>query len=406
MGKSSHYKVTIIAPTCFYYQAPLFRELSSDSRLDLTLYFCSDEGVSGKDVRTVYGADQNWGEEVDILEGYKSKFLQNHAPWGSYLKSLIGLANFGVWKELDRERPDVVVIMSWMNPTWWLTFLACLRFKIPMFFMTDANFDAEQFKSRWRTSIKRLLLGRFLFPATSGFLCAGSTNRRFYTGYGVPEEKLIPFAYSRGFSQLIEHSKQYLGQKSELREEYGIPQDATVILYVGRLSSEKGSIELLEAYKMVSHPKKALVLVGNGHLRGQMQQMAQQDNLDSIYFMGFQNRIDIGKFYTLADFLVLPSQRETWGLVVNEALCFSLPVIVSDQVGAGQDLVIPEENGYIFPVGDVPALARSISNLCEIPDEDRRVMGEKSLTLIKKWSSQELATPLIEYLDSIYHDHG
>jgi len=134
--------------------------------------------------------------------------------------------------------------------------------------------------------------------------------------------------------------------------------------------------------------------------------MAQQDNLDSIYFMGFQNRTDIGKFYTLADFLVLPSQRETWGLVINEALCFSLPVIVSDQVGAGQDLVIPEENGYIFPVGDIPALARSISNLCEMPDEDRRVMGEKSHTLVKEWSSRKLAAPLVEYLDSIYHDHG
>ena len=404
MGNSSRYKITIIAPTCFYYQAPLFRELSSDPRLDLTVYFCSDEGVSGKDVETVYGTDQNWGVDVDLLEGYKSKFFRNHSPWGSYLKSLVGLANFGVWNELKKERPDAVVVMSWMNPTWWLTFLACLRFRIPMFYMTDANFDAEQLKSRWRTLIKRFFLGKFLFPSASGFLCAGTTNRRLYTGFGVPDSKLISFAYSGGYTQLIERSKQYLGKKSELRREFGIPQDAVVILYTGRLSPEKGSIELMEAYKTVSHPKKALVLVGNGQLRSRMQEFANQNDLDSIHFMGFQNRMEIGKFYSLADFLVLPYQRETWGLVVNEALCFSLPVIVSDQVGAGQDLVIPEENGYIFPVGDVPALADSISNLCSLSDEDRLRMGEKSQKLVQEWASRDLASPLVEYLDSISHD--
>mgnify|MGYP001146285128 FL=1 len=115
--------------------------------------------------------------------------------------------------------------------------------------------------------------------------------------------------------------------------------------------------------------------------------------------------MDIGKFYALADFLVLPSQRETWGLVVNEALCFSLPVIVSDQVGAGQDLVVHEENGYIFPVYNVSALASYITKLCDLPDEDRLKMGEKSHSLIKEWSNRDLTTPMVEYLDSIYHDY-
>ena len=141
------YKVAIIAPTCFYYQAPLFRALAANERIDLIVYFCSDEGSSGKDVKIVYGTDQNWGVEDQILDGYRSKLLKNHSPRGSYLKSLTGLANFGVWNELNRERPDAVVIMSWMNPTWWLAFLACMRFNIPLLLMTDANVNAENLKS-------------------------------------------------------------------------------------------------------------------------------------------------------------------------------------------------------------------------------------------------------------------
>ena len=77
MGRSKPYKITIIAPTCFYYQAPLFRALASDARLDLTVYFCSDEGISGKDVKVVYGNDKGWGVEEELLKGYHFKFLRN-----------------------------------------------------------------------------------------------------------------------------------------------------------------------------------------------------------------------------------------------------------------------------------------------------------------------------------------
>ena len=406
MGRSKPYKITIIAPTCFYYQAPLFRALASDAHLDLTVYFCSDEGISGKDVEVVYGNDKGWGVEEELLEGYHFEFLRNYAPWGSYLKSLVGLVNFGIWNKLRRERPDIVVIMSWMNPTWWLTFVACQRYRIPIFFMTDANFYAEQLKRPWRSWFKRILLGKFLFPATSGFLYAGSANKRLYTEFGVPENKLVPFAYSWGYSALIEKSNKLQDRKTEFRRELGLPEDAVVILYCGRLSFEKGLLELLEAYKLMSSTQIALVLVGDGHLQKQMKDFTKLNNIDSVYFMGFQKRNDIGKFYTSADFLVLPSRRETWGLVVNEALCFSLPVVVSDQVGAGVDLVIPGLNGHIYPAGDVAALAERMSRVIELPEEDRQIMGRKSKSLIREWSNRNLAGPLIEFLDSNLPNQG
>ena len=118
--------------------------------------------------------------------------------------------------------------------------------------------------------------------------------------------------------------------------------------------------------------------------------------------MEFQNRKNIGNFYKLADVLVLPSHRETWGIVVNEALCFSLPVIVSDQVGAGVDLVIPGANGSIFPAGDIDAMAYQIGNMIDMPEENRLEMGQKSKAIINEWSHRNLADPLTDYLDTIY----
>ena len=89
-------------------------------------------------------------------------------------------------------------------------------------------------------------------------------------------------------------------------------------------------------------------------------------------------------------------------MAVNEALCFSLPVVVSDQVGAGNDLVIPGENGHVFPAGDVSALADHMSNLIGLPSQIRAEMGEKSAKLIADWSGRDLAMPLVAILDSLY----
>jgi glycosyltransferase involved in cell wall biosynthesis len=287
-----------------------------------------------------------------------------------------------------------------MNPTWWLTFLACLKFRIPMLLMTDANVDAEYLKSTLKSWLKRILLGSFLFPSVSGFLCAGTANRQLYAFYGAPDSKLFNFAYSWGYASLIEQSKLLRNQKSELRTQYGLPQDATVILYCGRLSAEKGVSELIDAYQLVSHPRKALVLVGDGRLRQQIEKSADAYGIESIYFMGFQNREEIGKFYSLADILVLPSRQETWGMVINEGLCFSLPVVISDQVGSGRDLVIHGENGHVFPVGDVSELAKGISTLIELPDEDLLKMGGKSLSLINGWKNRDIASVLVESVES------
>jgi glycosyltransferase involved in cell wall biosynthesis len=173
------------------------------------------------------------------------------------------------------------------------------------------------------------------------------------------------------------------------------------VLYCGRFSEEKGTVELIQAYKLVSSPKKALVLVGDGRLRGRMEALMDDDDHSSIYFMGFHNRNKIGKFYALADMLVLPSQKDTWGMVVNEGLCFSLPVVVSDQVGAGADLVIHEKNGYVFHTGDIKELSERISKLIELPEEDRRKMGDESWRLITEWSNRDLPSAFVEIFGSI-----
>ena len=83
-----------------------------------------------------------------------------------------------------------------------------------------------------------------------------------------------------------------------------------------------------------------------------------------IHFVGFKNQTELPQYYAISDIFVLPSGLgETWGLVVNEAMCFSLPIIVSDLVGCGPDLVKHGENGYIFKTGNIEELAEYLQEL-------------------------------------------
>lgn len=399
------YKLAIIAPTPFYYQVPIFQRLSADPRIDLTVYFCSREALESRDLTILYDSNAKWGEE-NLLEGYKYKFMRNYAPLGSYLKTPFGLANLGIWKELAREKPDVVVLMGWTNPTWWIAILACLKHKIPFLYMNDANVQAEIYQARWKAVIKELALGKILFRLAAGFLSSGVANNHLYRYFGVPDEKLIPFGYSMVHQLMLPKSEQIQSQKIPIRSELGIPEDGFVVLFCGRFIKQKGPFDLLEAFQSLKQPNKVLVFVGGGELDKELKEYVAARNMESVYFFGFQGRQELPKFYEMSDVLVLPSWRETWGMVVNEALCFGLPVVVSDQVGAAPDLVENGSNGYIFPYKNVRALANCIEQVMNFSEEQRSKAQATSRQLISSWSERDLVGPLINYLDDLIGHHG
>lgn len=396
------YKLAIVAPTAFFYQVALFRDLAAHSRIALSVYFCSTEGLSGRDIVKKFNTDAKWGVEEELLRGYDYKFLRNYSPSPSYLKWPIGLINIGIWAELKRLRPHAVILMSWMNPTWWLAVLACLWYRIPFLYLTDTNIQAEPLKPWWRAWPKRLLLGAGLFKLTSGFLYVGEANKQLYRYYGVPESKMVEFAFTWGYQSLLTEARKLAHQRDLIRSRLNIPKDGRVILYCGRLSPEKSPSVLLKAFQQLELPGKCLIFVGDGKLRGALEAYTTEHNLDSVQFWGFKNRMEISECYAVADVLVLPSLREATGAVINEAMCFRLPVIVSDQVGFGMDLVGNGYNGFIFPVGDSDALARRIKQLFELPEGERQMMGARSFHLMTKWAQRDLPESLVQYLDSLY----
>lgn len=95
--------------------------------------------------------------------------------------------------------------------------------------------------------------------------------------------------------------------------------------------------------------------------------------------------------YACADIFALVSrEHETWGLVVNEAMNFALPVVVSDKVGCAADLVRDGQNGFVVPCSDLPRLVDALLTLVDSPNM-RQQFGEVSFNIISQWNDNEVA---------------
>jgi glycosyltransferase involved in cell wall biosynthesis len=177
--------------------------------------------------------------------------------------------------------------------------------------------------------------------------------------------------------------------REELRRSLNLDFGRPIILYAAKLIDVKRPQDLLAAYQLlcgdnIKKPEPYLLFVGDGVLRLTLEAQAQAINYQSIRFLGFRNQSEMPAIYDLCDVFVLPSNFEPWGLAINEVMNAGKAVVVSDRVGCAPDLVREGQNGRIFPVGEITALAEAIS-FCI----DHQTAGNISLKQIQKWSYQE-----------------
>ncbi|MFA5153482.1 MAG: glycosyltransferase family 4 protein, partial [Clostridia bacterium] len=354
------YKIAILGLAPFHYHIPLYQKISDSKQIDLRVYYCSD--LKGEILLT---------DKEEILRDYNYKFVKNYSPFPFLLGKWFGAINFEICKEIKKNKYDAIIFQHWDKVTSWLAFLTCLFYKIPILFMTDTNSLSNESKSKWKLLLKRFIFSKILFKRASGFLTSGIANKEFYKKYKVSPEKLINFHYSFGYEWFLKKAKNLIFCREENRKEFGIKDDDFVILYVGRLSEEKDIFTLLNAYKDVKYKSKKLFLIGAGPLDCELKEYVKLLGIEGVFFVGFQHRETILKFYYASNVLVLPSINETWGNVVNEAMCLSLPIIASDKVGAVADLVKDGYNGFIFPSGNAEKLSICIDKLINLSLEQR-----------------------------------
>lgn len=150
---------------------------------------------------------------------------------------------------------------------------------------------------------------------------------------------------------------------SDLRQAWGADEGTTVLIYVGRVSPEKGIDTVIQSFKALQraqlHRHVKLVIVGDGPTKEKLSQ--QHANDDSVIFAGFQTGEALARHYASGDAFVFASQVETFGNVVTEAMASGLPVFAYHDAAAA--LLVTQACGQTVPLGDEAAFITMIEQL-------------------------------------------
>src|SRR5581483_2084104 len=201
----------------------------------------------------------------------------------------------------------------------------------------------------WKEALKKLIVRNF-----DAALVAGKKHVDYVTRLGVPAGRALV-----GLD--VVDNRKFLELCGDARK----PQDGApvVVLYLGRLVRKKRVDVLIDAYAALPDEvrgRAVLRIVGSGEEEAALRTQAQVTGAPGIEFLGHADSMAVPALMASADILVLPSDFDQWGLVVNEALLARNAVIVTSGCGVVDELVLDRQTGLVVPPGDVPALSRAL----------------------------------------------
>jgi glycosyltransferase involved in cell wall biosynthesis len=290
--------------------------------------------------------------------------------------------------DLIRNPSILVVLPGYEKVEYWGMLIVCVLMRHTRAVFCDSTVHDHP-KHRWKEIAKRLF-----FRHCDGFFCYGSRSKEYIASYGVDEKKII----YRCQAAALPHDYSPAQVLTDYRANDGHCSDPKSFLYVGRLSVEKGLVDLLLAFIQVHTklPSARLDVVGTGPLKDELSALAESLGLEQcVTFSGALETEQIAQLFVRSVALVLPSHSEPWGLVVNESLSYGCPVVVSDVCGCAPELVLSGVTGYTYPAGNVPALARAMFDVARL-SADRMVVARNCLSVIAGYSPEIAASQMLD----------
>lgn len=284
------------------------------------------------------------------------------------------------------RKPDVLVSL-YAEPVFLIGWLLARLRGSKTAFWCQVTMDRWVKRAAWKDAIKRLV-----FRKVDATLGSGQDSRTFAMRYGTPPEKALCLPHSIDVVHYADGSKTARQARESLRRGLGLR--GTTFIYVGRLWWGKGIIHLLDAFEQVqcrSESGVSLLLVGDGPEEETLKERCVERKIRNVVFAGFKQKADLPRYYAVADVFVFPTLGDPYGLVVDEAMACSLPVISTNAAGEIRDRVEDGVNGYIVPPEDSAALTERMIELAN-NQELCQNFGERSYEKIKGKTPEKWAT--------------
>ena len=329
-------RLGVVAYNPIQYHAPLHQKIAKRGNVDLDVIFLSDIGLRAA-VDPGFGLPVAW--DIDLISGYAHHFL-------TAAESPVSLPK-RIWSIL-RWLPshDTILVNGYNSPWMLLVMAACKVQRIP--YLLRASSHPQSQATGFRRILRRIGT-RMIVAGCAGGLVMGQLNGDFYR---QNRARSVTFAPNSVDTERFARPPEI--KRSDLLARWGLKDDRPVILFCGKLIPRKHPLDVAAAIKNLPFEVNTL-FVGDGSLAAAVKESLIPGN---GVVAGFVNQSDLPCYYHAADVLVLPSEADTWGLVVNEAMACGVLPVVSDRVGCAPNLVTGI--GEVFPCGDVPSLAGAL----------------------------------------------
>lgn len=371
---ASRPRLAILASHPIQYQAPLFRALTEGGRIDLEVLFLSDFGLEPT-------FDPGFGRairfDVPLTDGFSHRFVPKLGRSGK-INPPFGIVNPSLVAHLRASRYDAVLVQGYAQVSDWIAFASVAAADMRLLLRGETPAPAATSEASWRWRVKRRVLAPVIRRADA-CLAIGQRNAAFYLRMGARPSQVVSAPYSVDNQYFAQGGAEGRRLRSSKLEALGLNPELPVVLFAAKLVPRKRVLDLVAAMDRLSGAA-SLIIIGDGEQGGSV--AARARHRPWMRMLGFVNQGDLATWYGTTDIVVLPSDHETWGLTVNEAMAAGAVPVVSDSVGCAPDLVAGGA-GRVFPVGDVETLAGALEDLLD--PETRASARAKSLERIARY---------------------
>lgn len=302
---------------------------------------------------------------------------------------------FWIFKEILISRPKIIISSEFGLRTIF-SWLAGSFIRAGVYVISDVTHHSER-----KISFLQRVTRKFLARRLNGGIAKSKKAMEYLLSLGFPKNKLTvsPYAVDNAFY----NSEAQKFNKRELRLKYGFAADELILLYSGQFIHRKG-IDLLTNNVSLFNKfsDKRIKVIFSGGTDAELKKIAPEFNSKVFVNAGFLDQKTLTEYFILADYLILPTRLDTWGIVVNESLASGCPVLLSKYAGAADELVQNHKNGIIFdPLDDQEfqsILKKAVDSTICYATEREKIMNsvlpfnyEKAADVVRHFLNSELS---------------
>lgn len=244
-------------------------------------------------------------------------------------------------------------------------------------------------------SLFRLWMRRLMIKVADACITNSKRGEAYLTEVlYAKQNRVFAYPYEVPTTESLSNNSSPAHIKSKLKK--------PIFLFIGRVVPRKGLGILLKACKLLKdqgYDNYTLVVLGDGEEREELEAFCQSHELENVEWKGWINNDSLKSYFQSSDVFILPTLEDTWGVVIHEAMLFGKAIICSDAAGSSE-LLMHNQNGYIFPSQHTEKLAELMSRFIDNPELITQ-MGTKSQLLIADYTPKSAAQFLAEVTDCI-----